>query len=239
VKNDTKFKAEYNNRMVALSDGVFALTIAILLIASNVPSNFEELMAFVYDIPPFGICIIFIYWIWNEQNRVFQFYNLFDGKMNFLNMLLLFFVLVYVYPLKFLMKWMFTFLGSAIQGTVREDFDEITEMIPMEKVPLLMVIYSIGFICIFLCLYLMHKHGIAQKENLGLNQRQILETVLHKNQSLHTLGVGILSFLFAVGGILFHAPLGAFLSGIVYNLLWVSGMINTRKHNRALAQINE
>ena len=42
------------SRLEALSDGVFALAIAILLISSSVPSNYQELLLFVQDIIPFG-----------------------------------------------------------------------------------------------------------------------------------------------------------------------------------------
>jgi len=238
MKNDIKFRDEYSTRMVGLSDGVFALAIAILLIASNVPTNFKELMAFIYDVPTFGICIVFIYWIWNEQNKVFQMYNIFDIKMNLLNMLLLFFVLVYVYPLKFLMKWIFTFFGSFFQGTIKEDYAELTAMIPMGKIPLLMLIYSVGFICIFSCLHLMHRHGLSKQEELGLSQLQLLEANLSKNQLFHTVCVGILSFLCAVVGVFTGSPLSSFFSGIAYNLLWVSSIFNTKKHKRQLAELN-
>jgi len=238
MENDVKFKEEYNSRMVGLSDGVFALAIAILLIASNVPTNFDELMAFVNDVPPFGICIIFIYWIWNEQNKVFQSYNLFDSKMNLLNMLLLFFVLVYVYPLKFLMKWLFQYFGSLSHGTLREDYQKLTSMIPMEKLPQLMVIYSIGFICIFSCLYLMHRHGLSKQQELKLSPLQLLNSNLSKNQLSHTVIVGIISFLCAFIGVVTESPLGSFFSGIVYNLLWVSTFFNVWKHKRQLAELN-
>jgi len=225
MQNDIKFKEEYSSRMVGLSDGVF-------------PTDFDELMAFVHDVPPFGICIIFIYWIWNEQNRVFQYYNIFDGKMNFLNMLLLFFVLVYVYPLKFLMKWIFKYFGSVFQGTFREDFGELNAMIPMEKVPLLMVIYSIGFICIFGCLYLMHRHGLSKSDELNLTPIQLLNSNTLKKQLSHTVLIGILSFLCAFIGIITESPISSFFSGIVYNLLWVSSIIIAKKHKRQLAELN-
>ena len=238
MKNDIKFTEEYKSRMVGLSDGVFALAIAILLIASNVPTNFDELLTFIYDVPIFGVCIIFIYWIWNEQNRVFQYYNLFDGKMNLLNMLLLFFVLIYVYPLKFLMKWIFTFFSSFSRGTVREDYEKLTAMIPMEKLPLLMVIYSIGFICIFSCIYLMHRHGLSRQQELQLSPLQLLTSNLSKNQLFYTVIVGILSFLCAVVGVITESPLGSFFSGIVYNLLWVSSIFNLKKYKRQVAELN-
>ena len=239
IFRNTMEKENYKDRIVGLSDGIFALAIAILLIASNVPTNFEELMAFVYDIPPFGICIIFIYWIWTEQKKVFQSYNIFDSKMNLLNMLLLFFVLIYVYPLKFLMKWIVTFFSSLLGGTIQTDYINLQAMIPMAKLPHLMVIYSIGFICIFSCLFLMHQHGLSKKQELDLSPLQLLQANFSKNQLFYTVVVGILSFLCAIVGVILDAPNTSFFSGIVYNLLWVSSIFNIKKYKRQLAELEE
>ncbi|MDH3708613.1 MAG: TMEM175 family protein [Cyclobacteriaceae bacterium] len=65
-------RGDGSSRLEALSDGVFALAIAILLLSSSVPKNFQELWAFVVDIVPFGICMLFIYWIWRQQVTFFM-----------------------------------------------------------------------------------------------------------------------------------------------------------------------
>jgi hypothetical protein len=58
----------------------------------------------------FAICFALLLQVWHEQYRYFRRYNLQDSISLVLNCILLFLVLFYVYPLKFL----FTFLVKHI-----------------------------------------------------------------------------------------------------------------------------
>ena len=87
------------HRLESMSDSVFGLAIAILLLASSVPKNFTELLHFVCDALPLFICMIFIYHIWHQQAVFFLRYGLYDNITIRLNLMLLFLVLFYAYPL--------------------------------------------------------------------------------------------------------------------------------------------
>ena len=103
-------------RMDGLTDGVFALAIAVLLISSQVPKNYNELLQFIYDLLPFSICIIFIYWIWRSLTVFNLRYGMQGSKTSHIKMALLFFVLFYVYPLKFLMTWQTKYFNVLFTG---------------------------------------------------------------------------------------------------------------------------
>src|SRR5690349_14135026 len=104
-------------RIEGLSDAVFAFAVTLLVVSLEVPKNFEELTVILRGFLPFGICFAMLMQVWHEQYRYFRRYNLQDATSTFLNCVLLFVVLFYVYPLKFL----FTYLVASWTGGPRAE----------------------------------------------------------------------------------------------------------------------
>lgn len=225
------------SRLEALSDGVFALAIAILLLSSSVPVNFNELLLFVQDVVPFGVCILFIYWIWREQSTYFLRYGLLDARVSNLNLALLFFVLFYVYPLKFLVSWLVKYFTAIITGTLATQFKIFNEMIPFSRMPELMVIYGVGFICISATLYFMYSYALGKKESLGLDEAEILESKFTLREKRNQTLVGALSVLIALISIWLDQPIGAALAGWIYNLIWILMIFQLKRRKRELLKL--
>ena len=97
-KTDFRFRGLDNTRVEALSDGVFALAIALLLISSEVPSTFSELRLFLKNFFPFAATISILTLIWYQHYIFFVRYGLKDANVVALNTLLLFLVLFFIYP---------------------------------------------------------------------------------------------------------------------------------------------
>ena len=93
-----------NTRIEALSDGVFALSIALLLITSDVPETFSELKLFLHNFFPFAGTISILMIVWYQHYIFFVRYGLKDAAIVGLNTVLLFLILFFVYPLKFLFQ---------------------------------------------------------------------------------------------------------------------------------------
>ncbi len=53
-KGHFRLRGMDHTRIEGLSDGVFAIAIALLLISAKVPETFDELVTFIYDFVPFG-----------------------------------------------------------------------------------------------------------------------------------------------------------------------------------------
>jgi len=62
-----RFRGVDNTRVEALSDGVFAIATALLVISSKVPRTYEELQLFLNDLVPFGICMTLLMVIWYQR----------------------------------------------------------------------------------------------------------------------------------------------------------------------------
>jgi len=234
-----------STRIEGLSDGVFALAIALILISSSVPQNFEELLVFVYDLVPFAICIIFIFWIWQSQVNFFKNYNLRDRKVTLLNLALLFLVLFYVYPLKFLMTWLIKYFSSFLgylfldQTYYMQQIRSLSEIIPFGQLPWLMVIYSLGFVSVFMVILLLYRHVHKNRAFLKLDRRELVDIRFSIRRYQIMVGVGILSIFLALVLQRWSVSLAGILSGSVYNLLWVFSIINGRQYRKTVRKLEQ
>ena len=234
-----KTRSENDTRLESLSDGVFALAIAITLLSSSSPSNYDELLNFVADIVPFGLSILFIFMIWIRQKEYFNHYGLYDKRSRNLNLLLLFFVLFYTYPLKFLMSWIIKFFTIAFSGGLRERYQELNSIVPFEKISQLMIVYGIGFICVFGCLYFLYRHAENQSQQLKLSEREVLETTFAKNDFSAVIIVGMISLIIAVVGEIMGWYLASLFSGLTYNLIWILSIFRRKKRKKILAELEK
>ena len=171
-----RLRGKDHTRIEGLSDGVFAIAIALLLISSDIPETFDQLVVFMYDFVPFGATITLLMLLWYEHYTFFIRYGLKDATTVFINTILLFLVLFYVYPLKFLFKTLFQLFSGLITGN-REKLEQLfTETILPEDTSTLMIIYGLGAASIFLTYTLLYIFALNRREILGLNAFEVFQT---------------------------------------------------------------
>ena len=201
--HEFKLRGMEHTRIEGLSDGVFAIAIALLLISADVPERFDELKLFLKDFVPFGATIILLMVIWYQHYIFFIRYGLRDASIVTLNTLLLFLILFYVYPLKFLFKTLFTLFS----GLIRQDEDALRYLFSVtikgEDGTTLMVIYGIGAAAIFITLALLYLYALRKKTALALNELEIYDTKSSLLMNLSLASIPLLSSLVAaleIGG---------------------------------------
>src|SRR5262252_258574 len=128
------------SRVEGFSDAVFAFAITLLVVSLEVPKTFHELIATIRGFPAFAVCFALLFQVWWRHYRFFRNYDLEDAYVIAWTGALLFVVLFYVYPLKFV--WSLPF--AELQGR-RAGVDVIT----VGQVPTLFAIYGAGVICVF------------------------------------------------------------------------------------------
>jgi hypothetical protein len=87
---------------------LFAFAVTLLIVSLEVPKTFEELLISMRGFAAFAICFTLLMLVWHEQNVFFRRYALDDKVSILLNACLIFIVLFYVYPLKFLFSLLFS-----------------------------------------------------------------------------------------------------------------------------------
>jgi len=182
-----RWRAGEITRLEAFCDVVFGFALTLLVVSLEVPRNYGELMAAVRGFVPFAACFAQLILIWRAHYRFSRRYGLEDPYTVFLNVVLLFLVLFYVYPLKFV----FTILFEEVRG-------HATAELGWHEASMLMRIYAAGFISVFLLFALMYAHAYKLRNELGLNQVEALETRLAIQENLIMASVGALSFLLAL-----------------------------------------
>ena len=126
------------SRLEGFSDAVFAIALALLVVSLEVPKSFDELLEVMRGLPVFAVTFAILLLIWQEHHNLFKRFPSSDGVTIWLNGALLFVVVSYIYPLKFL------FSGIVGPGGVR--FGEVARV---DQLVTLMLIYGAGFAIIF------------------------------------------------------------------------------------------
>jgi hypothetical protein len=102
------------SRLQGFSDAVFALSATLLVVSLEVPDSYAALLEAVAGFPAFALGFAAIVSLWYNHRQFFAHYPLGDNLTVALNSLLLFIILLYVYPLKLLSEVVAElFLGAA------------------------------------------------------------------------------------------------------------------------------
>jgi uncharacterized membrane protein len=183
-----RWRAGEITRLEAFCDVIFGFAITLLVVSLEVPHTYAELMADMRGFLPFAVCFAQLAMIWRTHYRFSRRYGLEDPYTVFLNVVLLFLVLFYVYPLKFV----FTLLFSEITGS------NASANMGWHEASVLMRIYAAGFAAVFLLFVLMYAHAYRLRRELGLNPVEALETRSAMQENGVLALVGVASFLVAL-----------------------------------------
>ena len=179
------------SRLETFSDAVFAFAITLIMVSLEVPRTFEELFEVFKGFLSFACCFGILFMIWNSQNLYFRRYGLNNAYVTSLNAMLLFVVLMYVYPLKFLFMALFS-------GGEYNDHGHVGIMITEQQQPTLMYVYHSGYAAIYLLFYLMHVHAKKQAAEIKLSPGEIFETDTFILLNILNAGLGIAGILFVM-----------------------------------------
>jgi uncharacterized membrane protein len=163
-------------RLEGFTDAVFAFAVTLLVVSLEVPKTFPELLAAMRGFFAFGVCFTLLANVWYQHYRFFRRYALENPWVVFLNCVLLFFVLFYVYPLKFLFTAMF----------------ESSEMSASEM-RALFTIWSLGYAAVFAVFSLLYLHAWRIRAQLELTPLEALRTRVSLLDQLAMVFIALLS----------------------------------------------
>ncbi len=202
------------SRIEALSDAVFGFAITLLVVSLEVPRTFGELTHAMRGFFAFAISFALLFLVWHTQYNFFRRYGLQDTTTIVLNAVLLFVVLFYVYPLKFVWTLVVNGIMGVRSGAARPD-GSFEPAITNEQAPAMMVIFGAGYVAVFTVFVLLYAHAYRRRRQLELNELEVFDTRGQIEGNALSVAVGLLSIVLALSG----GPRMAPAAGMCYWLL--------------------
>jgi uncharacterized membrane protein len=188
------------SRLEGFSDAVFAFAVTLLVVSLEVPRTFNELRDAMRGFFAFAICFALLFQIWWRHHTYFRRYGLEDPTTKAFTGVLLFVVLFYVYPLKFLWTLAVTTRLGGNELVVLSD-GRVEPMILNEQVPLLFEIYGLGAAAVFSVFVALYAHAYRRRRELALTPLELLDTRLSVMSNVGLASVGLASAAIAwLGG---------------------------------------
>lgn len=210
-------------RLDMFVDGAFAFTLTLLVIGRDtVPVSTRELLHMLGGIPAFAASFAMMAFFWHGHVR-WRRHNLrADGGGLFLSLLLVFFALIFVYPLHMMFSSLFDAVGP---GEPPSEF----ALSDMGNMRALYVCYGVAFTCMAGTLALLFRHAArtAQRE-----ARSPLQAQVERLSWMVPTVLGLLSALLALALPASTPPLLWSLPGWLYALMFLIGPLTTRFRRR-------
>jgi uncharacterized membrane protein len=187
-KDGFRLRGTNVSRIDAFSDVVFGFALTLIVVSLQVPKTYDELHQVLLGFVPFLICFVFLISVWWTHFQFFRRYGLHDMRTILINSALLFTLLFYVYPLKFL----FTMVVSQATSRVPTHFFS-NDYQPRE----LMIVYGAGFAAIYFCLAALYWNAWRQRLHLRLSQLETTLTVVRIWEECGVACVGLICCLVA------------------------------------------
>lgn len=168
-----RIRGTETTRIETFTDAAFAFALTLLVVSLEPPTDFEALIRVLRDVPAFLMSASLLMLFWWGHERWSRRYGLDDGVTVLLSCVLVFTVLVYVYPLRFIsglaLSWISVLTGLPVgSGTlvIRGPAD----------VNGLFVVYGLGFLAMSGAMAALHLHAYRRREVLGLDALEQHET---------------------------------------------------------------
>jgi hypothetical protein len=174
-EREFRWRGREVTRLEGLTDAVFAFATTLLIVSLEVPRTFTELFAVMQGFFPFLLTFAVLSLVWFQHFRYFRRYGLQDTLVVILNCALLFVVLFYVYPLKFLYTWIIAqVLGSPTD--VRLPSGEVEPMLAVDQIPTLLVLAGLGWLGGIVVFALLYWRAYTRRVDLDLNALEVFDT---------------------------------------------------------------
>ena len=237
VEEDFRWRGGDVSRIEGLSDAVFAFSVTLLVVSLEVPRTFNDLITAMQGFVAFTLTFALLLWVWYNHYLFFRRYGLQDKLTIVLNAVLLFVVLFYIYPLKFLA----TLVVDSIFGRKLVVTGPRGEMIPtieLSQTGTLMMVYGAGFMLVFLCFALLYLHAYRKATDLDLNEVEQFDTVTEIRSHSIIAGIGLISFIMALLVGSGNQVLSSLPYWFIGPAMWIHGRLRGKKRNRPVLHQN-
>ena len=223
-------------RLEGFTDAVFAFAVTLLVVSLEVPKTFQELITAMKGFVAFAICFGILVQVWYYHYKFSRRYGLQTAYTVVLNAALIFVVLFYVYPLKFL----FTLAVGGLSDGLILPAEQVNHMVSSTReIVELWLIYSAGIMAVYLLFTLLYHHAYRKRDELKLNEYEALCT---RNAMIHFGGFAGIAALVALAALVLPVRYVSY-AGLLFCLNaawgWIAGSVFGKQARRALGRIEE
>ncbi len=212
------------SRLEGFSDAVFALSATLLVVSLEVPNSFEEMFEELKGFLAFGFTFFALMLIWYTHNRFFRRFGLQDGVTIFLNACLLFVILFYVYPLKFLADSLVAWVTGWGNRPTVQSYEELST---------LFILYSLAFTWVFLMFSLLYAHAFRVARKLGIGEEDRRHAIYSARHFGIFAFVGVISIVVSTIGWGVSWGFPGYIYILIGPLCFIHGILSNRKVRRS------
>jgi uncharacterized membrane protein len=218
-------------RLEAFVDAAFAFALTLLVISIDaIPDSIAALLDALRAVPSFAAAFVLIALFWYLHARWSRRYGLDDLPSTLLSLLLVFLVLVYVYPLRLLTGLFFAWVsGNALPSPA--------QIGGADDIRTVFIVYGIAFASLCLCIGELYAHALRHRSALGLDADEAAATAADAAIWRFAVVVGLLSAAVAAALPTDASALALSVPGFLYFLMnatwWIGRHASRRQRARA------
>lgn len=222
-----------SERLDNFVDGAFAFAITLLVISgASLPRTVDALVEALRGMPAFAVCFVQLALFWHGHVRWRESFRLSDGRSLLLSLLLVFFALIFVFPLHLVYA---SFFNGISNGVLSPDFVLGTNHVVVHSMTILFVVYGLSYVCMGSVLSLLFVHGARSTE---MSTREgAISTRVQAFIWAYFAAIGLLSTIVALCALMTTSGWPIAVAGFSYALLSFTGLLADRFRNRLNAQL--
>lgn len=170
VKSGFRLRGAEMSRLETFADAAFAFALTLLVISfDEIPASYDELLLALRSAPAFAASFAIIVMFWVAHRRWSERYGLDDAWSTILTMMLVFIIMVYVYPIRAMMA---ASLSAMTGGWVPAEL----QLTSHDQARGIFIIYGTGWLAANASLSLLYVRALKLSGRLGLNDREVFDT---------------------------------------------------------------
>ena len=221
-------------RLEAFVDASFAFALTLLVISGDsIPDSIVALIAALKQIPTYALSFHLIAQFWSSHAQWSRWFGLDDDVSNRLSLLLVFLLLIFVYPLKMAFG---AFFNAVSGGWLPATFSVRND----QEMMIMFQVFAAGYGAMAMIMALLYARAAKLSGSLGLTPLEALHATHHRGNWLFVAGFSLVSFLLAT-----FLPLDRLtgmwlgLPGFILFGLFAMQFIRSRVFLRQVRRLNE
>ncbi|MGH8213475.1 MAG: TMEM175 family protein [Rhodanobacteraceae bacterium] len=166
-----RYRGGENTRIEAFTDAAFAFAVTLLMIGGgHVPTTVDELLAALRNLPGYAASFALLCLFWYAHYKWHRRYGVENGRSILLSLLLVFLVLIYVYPLHMMFN-----AAISVGGRPASDTFQIRTWADWR---IMYVVFGIAYASMSVVILLFYALARTLRDELGLNaaERAVTDT---------------------------------------------------------------